>query len=105
MQRPGVEPGRCRDAAISGDSHYIDTPITAAPQGSYSIDPVRLEHLARKIHALGARALFELLAAQIRNGGDLMQRCEDFAAIDPEALAAIGGDRFVPRIFELEQDK
>jgi hypothetical protein len=59
----------------------------------------RRQHLARRIHALGPRVLYELFAELDRYhdlGADLDRRLEHYAALDPDLLAAVGGDRFPP---------
>jgi hypothetical protein len=59
---------------------------------------LRRQHLARCVHRLGARVLFELLDELDRHhdlGGDLDDRLERYAnRLSPELLAAVGGDRF-----------
>jgi hypothetical protein len=58
---------------------------------------LRREHLARSIHQLGARALFELLDEIAREhglGDDFDRRLERYAAVDFDLLRATGGDRF-----------
>lgn len=62
----------------------------------------RLRYLAERIHALGARVLFELLLEQLRQGGDLAARIEDYARIDPAHLVITGGDRFPARLSALD---
>ena len=60
---------------------------------------LRRQHLARRIHGLGARAVFEFLDEIARHhdlGDDLDRRLERFAALDPALLIAVGGDRFAP---------
>jgi hypothetical protein len=60
---------------------------------------LRRQHLARQVHALGARAVFELLDELDRHhglGDDLDRRLERYAALDHDFLAALGGDRFPP---------
>jgi hypothetical protein len=56
----------------------------------------RRQHWVAKIHALGARPLFELIAEIERRGlrGDALDRCLNrFAALDPDLLRALGADR------------
>ena len=60
----------------------------------------RFRRDVQRIHALGPRAVFELLAEL---GARRLLRTEieglaaRYAAIDPRALAAAGGDQMVPR--------
>ena len=103
MRKRPVGTGRRDDLKLGDSSQPLLTPIAEAPQVS-CIDPVmivRLEQRARKIHALGPRVLFELFAEHLAKGGDLVERIERYAALDADALAATGGDRFPPRIFEV----
>jgi hypothetical protein len=56
---------------------------------------MRRQRLCVRIHALGPRVLFELISEIERRGlGDLDERLERYAALDPELLALLGGDRF-----------
>ena len=58
---------------------------------------LRRQHLARQLHGLGARVLFELVDELDRVhglGDDLDRRLERYAGADPEVLRALGGDRF-----------
>lgn len=57
---------------------------------------VRLRHLSTQIHGLGPRPLFELLK-ELAQGADLMPRLEAYAALDPDIVAALGGNRMPPR--------
>ena len=55
------------------------------------------QHLARQVHRLGARALFEFIDELDRHhglGDDLDRRLERYAAVEPTILAAVGADRF-----------
>jgi hypothetical protein len=60
---------------------------------------LRREHLARRVHQLGARALFEFIEELDRDhglGDDLDRRLERYAAVDRDLLAAVDGDLFPP---------
>jgi hypothetical protein len=61
------------------------------------IPPERLCHLARQIHPLGERALYELLC-ELAAGAPLLPRLERYAALSPyrDFLLATGGDRLSP---------
>lgn len=62
-----------------------------------SLKALRLQRIAGSIHALGARALYELLAELVaEHGGDVLLRAEVYAALDPDIVRALGGDRFAP---------
>lgn len=56
-----------------------------------TLDATRLRHLARRLHALGPRALFELLRELVA-GAEPIARLEAYSRIDPAILAALGGD-------------
>ena len=55
----------------------------------------RLAYLARKIHRLGERPLFELFV-ELAAGAPLVKRLEVYARPDPDFVAALGGDRLPP---------
>jgi hypothetical protein len=60
---------------------------------------LRRQRQVEAIYQLGPRVLLELLNEIDRHNGlgnDLDQRLAEYAAIDPVALAATGGDRFPP---------
>jgi len=50
----------------------------------------RLRRLARKIHALGPRPLYELLA-EIDAGANFRDRVEVYARLDPNIVRVLGG--------------
>ena len=51
----------------------------------------RLRHLARRIHRLGERPLYELLA-ELSAGADLSTTLERYARLPADFIAAFGGD-------------
>lgn len=51
----------------------------------------RLQHLARRVHRLGERPLFELLA-ELDAGADLGERLERYAVLPADFIKAFGGD-------------
>ncbi len=61
----------------------------------------RLQRGAEHLHALGARALAEMLAELARDRCDLADTLDRLdawrAGLSPELLRAAGGDRFPPR--------
>jgi hypothetical protein len=61
-----------------------------APTGK--LPRARLRHLAGRIHRLGPRALYELLA-ELQDGAPLRERLERYAGLAPLApfIAALGG--------------
>jgi hypothetical protein len=64
-------------------------------------DRFRLQRGAEHLHALGARALAEMLAELARDRCDLADTLDRLdawrAGLSPELLRAAGGDRFPPR--------
>jgi hypothetical protein len=62
------------------------------------IPDLRLRHLARQIHILGERALFELFV-ELSAGAELGDALERYAKIAPYAafIAANGGDHLPAR--------
>jgi len=64
-------------------------------------DRFRLQRGAEHLHALGARALAEMLAELARDRWDLADTLDRLdawrAGLSPELLRAAGGDRFPPR--------
>lgn len=64
-------------------------------------DRLRLQRGAEHLHALGARALAEMLAELARDRCDLADTLDRLdawrAGLTPEMLSAAGGDRFAPR--------
>lgn len=96
--RPPGEGGRGNLAFVDLERREYAT-ATPAPQ---ALADARLRHVAQRIHDLGARALAELLAEQLRLGGDLMARVERYADIDRDALVLTGGDRFPPRLASID---
>jgi hypothetical protein len=53
----------------------------------------RLRYLARRLHALGERPLFEFLR-ELEGGAGLRARLERYARLDPEFIRSLGGDTF-----------
>ena len=92
----------CGDRAAAGvigygnNQHSLDNLAALRAQASRRL---RREHLARHVHAQGARVFFEFIDELDRHhglGDDLDRRLERFAALGPEVLRAFGGDRFPP---------
>jgi hypothetical protein len=64
------------------------------------IPEARLRHLARQIHALGERPLFEIFR-ELDSGSPLGETLERYARLEPLAafIASQGGDRLpAPRL-------
>jgi hypothetical protein len=57
-----------------------------------AIPTERLRHLARRIHALGERPLFELLR-ELEAGAPLRPRLERYAELSSDVVKRLGADR------------
>ena len=57
---------------------------------SNSARSIRLQHLARRLHALGPRPLFHFLD-ELERGADLRARLEQYAALPADLIRAYGG--------------
>jgi hypothetical protein len=70
------------------------------------VDRLRFQRQVEKLHALGQRAVGELLAEigeQRACRTFIDQRLETYAALDPELVKAIEGDKFPrPPIYEVK---
>ena len=55
----------------------------------------RLRHLARHLHQLSERPVYELLR-ELDAGADLLDALERYRTLDPSVVRALGGDR-LPR--------
>jgi hypothetical protein len=80
---PGLE-------AHTKNLHLEITASSENTQRKSGIDPARLRHLARRLHALGERPLYELMRELVA-GADPVARLEAYCRIDPAILAALGG--------------
>jgi hypothetical protein len=58
---------------------------------------VRLQHLARRLHALGPRPLFHFLD-EAERGAPLRPHLEAYAALPADFIRAPDGDRFQPPV-------
>ena len=63
-----------------------------APEPRATVPDVRLRRLARHLHLLGERPLYEWLREVIA-GRDPVIRLERYAQLDPDIVAALGADR------------
>jgi hypothetical protein len=64
----------------------------------------RFEHLVERVHTLGPRPIGELLAEIATATGEhalIADLVEAYAALDPEIVRAVGGDRFPPMPLEV----
>jgi hypothetical protein len=94
---PKKENRRACNAAARQDSlshEPANSQKSLTPQAA-RIPVARLRHLARLIHALGPRPLFELLR-QLDGGAELHPTLEAYARLPANFIAAYGGDRLMP---------
>ena len=65
----------------------------------------RQERQIEHVHALGSRVFAELLGDIARRTGQssfIADRVAAYAALDPERVRFVGGDRFPPRLVVME---
>jgi hypothetical protein len=91
-------PGPAATGTGAGINSRVEQSLYARP-ASKSQYPVHLrrQRQVERLHALGARAVFELLDELDRHhrlGDDLDRRLDRYASLDPALVAAVGGDRF-----------
>jgi hypothetical protein len=55
----------------------------------------RRRHLARRLHAAGARPVLEALL-DVAGGRDLDETLEDFGRLEPSLYRSVGADDFCP---------
>jgi hypothetical protein len=99
----GAEAGD-RDAKAVFEGTALSIRNFASQRNSISLPPARLRELALRLHRLGVRALYEYLA-EILAGRDPAARLEVFAAIDPDVLHMLGGDRLPPHVRVVETER
>jgi hypothetical protein len=91
-------------SALAADTPPIN-PKTHAPQATIQPPPsssrVRLQYLARRLHALGEKPLFHLLD-EVERGAPLRQRLEKYAKLPPNFIRSHGGDRFAEPLFVID---
>jgi hypothetical protein len=68
-----------------------------------AVKRARLRYLAKKIHKLGERPLYELLL-ELSSGAPLHERLERYAALPADFIVALGGDRLPPLRIVKERD-
>jgi hypothetical protein len=68
-----------------------------------SIRRERLAYLARRLHRLGERPLYEFIR-EIIAGADPIERLEAFARIDPAIAKYLGADRMPPSMRTIPGD-
>ncbi len=67
-------------------------------------DSQRFERMVERLHRLGPRPTAELLNEIMRYTGQskfIADRLQAYAALDPEIVRAVGGDRFPPMPLEV----
>jgi hypothetical protein len=72
---------------------------TQNPHQAQALRRLQRQRLVERIHALGARVVFELIDELDRHhglGDDLDRRLQKYADADRELLRAFGADRFAP---------
>jgi hypothetical protein len=62
---------------------------------------VRLQHLAKRLHALGPKPLFHFLD-ELERSADLHDLLEEYAALPADFVRAYGGDKFEPSLFAIK---
>ena len=91
---------RARAGAEVGSTGRLNTTscIPSGPKAQPLAGP-RFERLVERVHALGARPLAELLAEIAAVTGQhvrVVDLVEEYAALDPAVLRAVGADHFPP---------
>jgi DNA topoisomerase IB len=64
---------------------------------------VRLQHLARRLHALGERPLFHFID-EVERDYPLREHLEEYTRLDPNVVAALWGSHFGLAVFVIEGD-
>jgi hypothetical protein len=94
-------PSACDAGPLKAESynqHALFRASAFQSQSPTDAKRVRLQYLARRIHALGERPLHELLI-ELERGADLLRTLETYAALPAEIVCAYAGDRLLqPRI-------
>lgn len=92
---PGFPPGSA-GSIENGRNTAVDTRSHLKQQAFLRL---RRERQVEQLHRLGSRVVYELLDQLARDhgiGADLDWQLQRFAGLDPEILAAVGGDKFAP---------
>ena len=61
----------------------------------------RLRRLVAHLHSLGPRPVYEFVR-EIINGGDVIDRLEDYGRLDPNLVQYLGADRIVPDLVVID---
>jgi hypothetical protein len=84
-------------AGIDAESY----PIIWLHYGAQGVEGVVRQRRVERLHRLGPRAVFELLAeldAEHGLGADLDDRLDAYARLSPEIVRAVGGGGFAPSV-------
>jgi hypothetical protein len=102
---------RPRQAPVAEAVSFCREPAAWRPIGDVAdtvLATLRRQRLVARVHPLGDRVFFELLDELDRHGiapwALIEPRLERFAALDPELLAALGGDRMPSAPLHLVRD-
>ena len=96
MSNPGQNPGFRRNWTEPPHSKKSSIVGSAAAE---IVSDTQFRHRVERVHALGARVMGELLAelgVQRSIMPAINEKLERYAGIDPQALRALGGDKFWP---------
>jgi hypothetical protein len=80
---------------VASEGNFDNDPADVSPVRNASKIPLsRLQYLARKVHGLGPRPLFEMFR-ELASGGDLQCVLERYARLAPlaEFISHLGGDQ------------
>jgi hypothetical protein len=83
---------------VASEGSFDNGPADDFPVRNASKIPLsRLRYLARKVHGLGKRSLFEMFR-ELDSGGDLQCVLERYARLAPlgEFISHLGGDQLPP---------
>ena len=87
FRRSWTEPPHCKNPSIVGSA------------AAEIVADMQFRQMVERVHALGARPLAEMLAEiAVKHSivPTLHETLERYASIDPQALRALGGDKFWP---------
>ena len=96
MSDPALNPGFRRTWA---EAPHSKNPSVIGSAAADLVSDMRFRQMVERIHGLGSRAVAELLAEiAVKHSitPALQKTLERYASIDPQALQALGGDKFWP---------
>jgi hypothetical protein len=85
-------PLRHRQGIIGSAAASIPTSATISPSVA-----LRIRHLARHLHSLGERPLYEW-ACEVVGGADPLARLEAYGRLDVDTVRALGADKLPPSL-------